>query len=217
MGKHKEKIQWKNQVVNLVAVIIGVYVAFALTDWQARRSQKEKQKEYVLSLKEELLKDKVELTKGLEEIDTLTYRITGLFRYISKDESANDSVNYFIGGVLSQQTFNPTNFTFQSLVNSGDMGGLTDISFRKDLLELYNGHYNTIKDLDEIGLKNFQEYVISTIIQSGGRFEDEMLRSPSFAALAGITQDLLRSRKKTYQESVALIDQILAQIENGAI
>jgi hypothetical protein len=194
-----------------------VYIAFALTDWQATNSQKAKKRESVSSLKDELLKDRAELTDGIKEIETLTFKIRGLFRYISKDASAGDSVDYFLSGILSQQTFNPTNFTFQSLINSGDMGGFTDISFRKDLIELYNGHYNTIKDLDEIGLRNFQEHIIATIIQRGGRFEDEFLRSPSFAALAGVIQDLLNSRKKSYEKSLELIDRILAQIEIGAV
>jgi hypothetical protein len=216
MVRLREKIQWKNQLVNLLAIVIGVYIAFALTDWQATRSQKAKKREYIASLKEELLKDREELENGVKEIDTLTYKIRGLFRYINQDEHAADSGNYFLSGILSQPTFNPTNFTFQSLVNSGDMGGFTDISFKKDLIELYNGDYNTIKDLDEIGLKNFQEHVISTLIQRGGRFEDDYIRSPSFAALAGVIQDLLNSRKRAYEKSLQLIDKILAQIEIGA-
>ena len=217
MAKKNERIQWKNQLVNLIAVIIGVYIAFALTDWQGRKSQKEKKKEYIFSLREELLKDKTELTDGLKEIDTLTYKISGLFRYINKDTSAYDSLNYFLGGILKQQTFNPTNFTFQSLISSGDMGGLADISFRKDIFELYNGHYSTIKNLDDIGLKNFQDHIISTIIQRGGRFDNEFLRSQSFAALAGVIQDLLNSRRKVYNESLVVIDKVLEQIEMGVI
>jgi hypothetical protein len=217
MAKKKEKIQWKNQFINLLTVIIGVYIAFSLNDWGVSKSVKQKRVEAILSLKDELLKDKEELNKGLKEIDTLTMKIRGLFRHAEMDSSAADSVNYFIGGILTQQVFNPSNFTFQSLINSGDMGGLSDITFRKDILELYNGHYKTIEDLDEIGMRNFQEYIIAAIIEQGGRFDDAFIRSTSFKATIGVIQDLLRGRRKAYEESLRLIDKIVNQIEMGSI
>jgi hypothetical protein len=217
MKKSREKIQWKNQFVNLVAVILGVYIAFALNDWQVNKSLSKKRHEAILSLKDELLKDKEELTKGLGEIDTLTLKIKGLFRYSEMDSTAADSMNYFMGGILTQQVFNPNNFTFQSLINTGDMGGLSDITFRRDILELYNGHYNTIKDLDGIGMKNFQEYIIAAVVQQGGRFDDAFIRSPSFKATIGVIQDLLNSRRKAYKASLELIEKIVAQIEKGSI
>jgi hypothetical protein len=217
MKKSRGKIQWKNQFVNLVAVILGVYIAFALNDWQVNKSLSKKRHEAILSLKDELLKDKEELTKGLGEIDTLTLKIKGLFRYSEMDSTAADSMNYFMGGILTQQVFNPNNFTFQSLINTGDMGGLSDITFRRDILELYNGHYNTIKDLDEIGMKNFQEYIIAAVVQEGGRFDDAFIRSPSFKATIGVIQDLLNSRRKAYKASLEVIEKIVAQIEKGSI
>jgi hypothetical protein len=217
MKKSREKIQWKNKFANLVAVILGVYIAFALNDWQVNKSLSKIRHEAILSLKDELLKDKEELTKGLGEIDTLTLKIKGLFRYSEMDSTAADSMNYFMGGILTQQVFNPNNFTFQSLINTGDMGGLSDITFRRDILELYNGHYNTIKDLDEIGMKNFQEYIIAAVVQQGGRFDDAFIRSPSFKATIGVIQDLLNSRRKAYKASLEVIEKIVAQIEKGSI
>ena len=217
MKKSKEKIQWKNQLVNLLAVILGVYIAFALNDWQVNKSLSKKRHEAILSLRDELIKDQEELTKGLGEIDTLTLKIRGLFRYAEMDSTAGDSISYFMGGILTQQVFNPNNFTFQSLINTGDMGGLSDISFRRDILELYNGHYNTIKDLDEVGMKIFQEYIIAAVVQQGGRFNDAFLRSPSFKATIGVIQDFLHGRRKAYQASLELIEKIVTQIEKGSI
>lgn len=217
MKKSKEKIQWKNQLVNLVAVILGVYIAFALNDWQVNKSLSKKRHEAILSLRDELIKDQEELTKGLGEIDTLTLKIRGLFRYAEMDSTAGDSMNYFMGGILTQQVFNPNNFTFQSLINTGDMGGLSDISFRRDILELYNGHYNTIKDLDEVGMKIFQEYIIAAVVQQGGRFNDSFLRSPSFKATIGVIQDFLHGRRKAYKASLELIERIVTQIDKGSI
>jgi hypothetical protein len=94
---------------------------------------------------------------------------------------------------------------------------LSDITFRRDILELYNGHYNTIKDLDEIGMKNFQEYIIAAVVQQGGRFDDAFIRSPSFKATIGVIQDLLNSRRKAYKASLEVIEKIVAQIEKGSI
>jgi hypothetical protein len=217
MGKGREKIQWRNQLVNMLAIIIGVYIAFALNDCQVSKLEEVRKKESIISLKEDLLKDKTELEEGLEELDTIVFKISGLLRYANTGEGAYDSLNYFLQGIFQQPTFYANNFTFQSLVNSGDMGGLTDISFRKDILELYNGQYNIIKELDAIGLKNFQDRVITTLIQQGGRFEDASLKSPSFLMMVGVIQDLHYSRRKVYKESLVLIDKVLTQIEDGDI
>lgn len=211
--KFRERIQWKNHLVTLVGTILGVYIAFALNDWQSARARQHRQQESIRSLQEELRKDQAALEEGLKETDTLISRITGLLRFNAGDIPPSDSVGYFLQGILQQPTFYPNNFTFQSLVNSGEMGSLIDISFRRNILELYNGHYATIKELDAIGLKNFQDHVIATVIAQGGRFADEFLKSESFAAMAGVIQDLLKSRRKAYEESFELINEVLNQIE----
>jgi hypothetical protein len=153
---------------------------------------------------------------GLAEVDTMNHKINGIFRYINNDTSALDSGNYFLSGILRQPTFYPVNFTYQSLINSNDLGGF-DISFRKDLIELYNGNYALIEELDQIGMRNFQEHIISMIIERGSFFDDEFVRSKSFAALTGITKDLLTQRQRSYQESVALIDRLLQRIDTREV
>lgn len=211
--KFRERIHWKNHLVTLVGTILGVYIAFALSDWQSARARQQRQQESIRSLQEELRKDQVALEEGLKETDTLVRKITGLLRYNAGDIPHSDSVGYFLQGILQQPTFYPNNFTFQSLVNSGEMGSLIDVSFRRNILELYNGHYATIKELDAIGMKNFQDHVIATVIAQGGRFEDEFLKSGSFAAMAGVIQDLLKGRREAYKDSLELINEVLNQIE----
>lgn len=213
---YRERIQWRNQLVNMVSVIIGIYLAFALNDWEADRHKQIQKKELINSLREDLLKDKKELMDGLAEIDTLNYKINGIFRYINNDSGIADSANYFLSGILRQPTFYPVNFTYQSLMNSSDLGGF-DISFRKDMTELYDGNYALIKEIDQIGMRNFQEHIISMIIERGSYFEDEFLKSKPFVALAGITKDFLTQRQVLYQRSITLIDRLLQRIENGEV
>lgn len=200
----------------MIAMVIGVYLAFTLNDCQSEKTQRNRKKESIASLREDLLKDKTELEDGLENIDTLNYKIEGIFRLINKDTTASDSINYFLSGIFSQPTFYPINFTYQSMMNSGELNGF-DISFRKDLLELYNGKYSLIKELDQIGIRNFQDNVIKMIIERGGILSDDYTKSQSFAALARVIMDLLRQRQRTYRESVTLIDQLLKRIDTGEV
>ena len=51
MSQNKEAIQWRNQIVNLFSVFIGVYIAFALNKYQANNDQARLQKQYLTSLK----------------------------------------------------------------------------------------------------------------------------------------------------------------------
>ena len=60
----KKKISWRDQLINLLVVIIGISAAFQLDNWREGRKQRRNEKVYLENLINELDID-------LNELDTL--------------------------------------------------------------------------------------------------------------------------------------------------
>ncbi len=203
MASDKERIQWKNQLTNMVAIVIGVYIAFALTNWQNQRDSDAREQKYLSSLVVDLETDSVQLKDGLEAIRQQNLRISKLIEASRGKEFPDDSLNVFVNGMFSQVTFHSSDFTFEALVSSGQVQHVDDIDFLRALTELYKGRYQEIKDFDNVGLANLQVR-ISQIASYGGSVKS-YIHDKSFEVWATMLLSLNAQRKDLYYKSLAKI------------
>ena len=119
MSQNKEAIQWRNQIVNLFSVFIGVYIAFALNKYQANNDQARLQKQYLTSLKNDLVKDLDLIQTDILQLDTLKYKNTRLISYSRDQFDPSDSLNYFITstGCTGMVTLDSTISLFKFLIS----------------------------------------------------------------------------------------------------
>ncbi|MBK9931495.1 MAG: hypothetical protein IPP04_16685 [Saprospiraceae bacterium] len=212
MSQNKEAIQWRNQIVNLFSVFIGVYIAFALNKYQANNNQARLQKQYLTSLKNDLVKDLDLIQTDILQLDTLKYKNTRLISYSQDQFDPSDSLNYFITGIMVQTIFHPNNFTFLSLLHSGDLTHFADVDFIRDLTELYNGQYASIQELDAIGVKSMQDQLVPLLIQGSG-LTDKTMKGASFTNLVTVFQSWNDQKQRTYYKAKNLIEKILPEID----
>lgn len=212
MRQFKEAIQWRNQIVNLFSVFIGVYIAFALNKYQANNDQAKLQKQYLTSLKNDLVKDLDLIKTDIKQLDTLNYKNARLIEYSQDRLESSDSLNYFITGIMSQTIFHPNNFTFLSLLHSGDLTYFADVDFIRDLTELYNGQYASIKELDDIGVKGMQDQIVPLLIRGAG-LTDKTMKGSSFTNLVTVFKGWNNQKISIYIKAKDLIERILQEID----
>lgn len=200
MKKEKREISWKNKLIDLVVVFIGVSVAFALNNWQQNKNSIVLHQKYLVSLRGDLIKDQGVIQNDLKRLDTISFKVKRLIAYSSGTSISGDSLGYYINGILTQTIFRPNNHTFQSIINSGDITNFGDVNFVKGLGELYNGVYQDIKEHDQIGVANLKDHVISRVVTIGS-FDDNYLKSLPFKGLLGVIQSLNEKKRILYHEA----------------
>lgn len=213
MKKEKREISWKNKLIDLVVVFIGVSIAFALNNWQQNKNSNVLHQKYLVSLRGDLIKDQGVIQNDLKRLDTISFKIERLIAYSSGTNISGDSLGYYISGILTQTIFRPNNHTFQSIINSGDITNFGDVNFVKGLGELYNGVYQDIKEHDQIGVANLKDHVISRVVTIGS-FDDNYLKSLPFKGLLGVFQSLNEKKRILYLEAQQQTNALLKLIDN---
>lgn len=160
MGKGKEKVQWRNQFINLIAIIVGVYIAFYLTERNAAAADRKQANEYLTSMADDLASDIDDLSRST---DTLRYYVTvskTLAKSVITQRIPYDSMNEMINSLYFIVPFVPKDNSYQSLLASGNLDLIDNFELRKKITELYHQHYKAIRIMDEIN--NQQRTVITT-------------------------------------------------------
>jgi hypothetical protein len=203
MAGGKERVQWKNQLTNMVAIVIGVYLAFALTNWQNQRDSDARERKYLESLDLDLQKDSLLLSEGLQTIKKQNRYISKLIEAVHGMDVSSDSLKVFVNAMFSQATFHSSNFAFEALVSSGQVQHIQDVDFLRSLTELYKGRYQDIQDFDNVGLSNLQQRISQFAIYGGsvkGYTQDK-----SFEVWATILISLNGQRTELYEKSLEQI------------
>jgi len=158
MAKNKEKIQWKNQLVNLIAIIIGVYVAFYLTERSANANSRQQAQTYLSSMVDDLEVDIASLSIATDTLASFLKVSRMLTNSILSQRIPEDSVQMMINSLYLIVPFTPQDNSYQLLKTSGKFDAISDLDLRRKITELYYQHYGAIKVADD--LTNQQRTVI---------------------------------------------------------
>lgn len=209
----KHRISWLNKAIDLVVVIIGVTIAFGFNKCQVSNDNYEIRKKYLISLKTDLEKDLVILEEDMAHLDTMHFKINNAMT-LGQRNIPDDSVEYYISGIVMQTTLHPNNYTFVSMVNSGPLTNFEDVDFARNLTELYNGYYETIRVLDHVGLTNLQNNIIPRMVS--GEFTDDFFKSASFSALTKVVSSINSQKRDRYRKARIHVKELIKVIDGKA-
>jgi hypothetical protein len=212
------KIDWKVHIIDLIVVIVGVTIAFALTNYQEVSKEKDLQKTYLQSLANDLEVDVKNLEEQLDTSRTFKQHTDGLARAIFSQNLENDSV--ILQGVISLYVhipFNPHNATYKSLIGSGQLDLIRDIELRKEVIDVYETHYKNLIQLDDFmreqSFNNKVPYFQEKLVyKRGGIANKEALYENKFINLIFSTQYFWEEKINTYQQTLESAEELLQKI-----
>ncbi|MCE7990564.1 MAG: hypothetical protein HEP71_01235 [Roseivirga sp.] len=203
----KQKIQWRTHFIELLVVIIGISIAFALEGWSERRKNRELEINYLQSLKTDLLQDKTDMQVVLDSSDVILRYINETFVYLFSNRETEAFKRHHITSTYTAPYFYPKNGTYISLVNSGNLNLIRDFEIKSSLADLYDVQYEEIARVDGV-IRNLVDnmiypYVIENVKFSATRdgVDDVVaLRENKAINLMGSYLNFLNTRKSGYLE-----------------
>lgn len=208
----RERIQWKNQFVNLGAIAIGVYLAFAVSQCQQGWSNEQLMQRYLAGLRADLQKDLQAIETDLGKLRELNRKCTLLLQFTKSRKINADSVTKYLKGITVQTTFHPNPHAYRTLIGNPAVANLIEIDMSRQLSELYNGTYENLRVLDALTLQNFQTHVVRRFIDGSG-FSQAYLKSAAFEGLVAVNADFNRQKIEKYEVAESQVRKLLQLID----
>lgn len=148
LSEGKTRRYLKYALGETVLVVIGILIALQINNWNEKRIQYEKEKEFISSVKNDLKQDRAFIQRIIETIepkieayDTLNRDLLDLYR---NDRKALDSI--FQVYFTANRTFYPILGSYQSAVSGNQFTHFRNKELSNKLIKLYNSIYDRLID-----------------------------------------------------------------------
>lgn len=157
------KKKWPEYLLEIIVLVIGIYGAFAVDNWNEQRKDRKQEIKILKSLKSDL---SIEFTNNnnFKKLREEKAKACAFLLFDSIPKSRNEIVNYInqYSTVLFWRTYVPNNNTFKELVSSGNLSLISNDSIRYYLQELDN-KYKAISNGEEHMRHEYDEYIYNII------------------------------------------------------
>ncbi len=143
--------KWREYVIEILVIIVGITLSFALNAWKEQQSKKELEQIYLKSLQRDISSDIEALNQVIDETAQVVAKARTLLSYSAKPDAATFNEAIFLADlrdVFERPNFVSNDAAFTDLKSSGNMQILTDFGLKNNLFNYYK-HYEAIKAVEE--------------------------------------------------------------------
>jgi len=160
MRKIFSSFNWKDHLINFIVVIVGVTIAFQLSNRKEKSDQRQLERNSLESIVLDLDDDIYHLEQSTDTIKILKSRLEYFVANLYQKKVNRDSLIDLISIQYVQSPFIPRDNTYQSLLTSGKLDVIDDFELRKQLTQLYHGYYQSIKLIDQLSAQQKNELIL---------------------------------------------------------
>jgi hypothetical protein len=190
----------------LVVVVLGITIAFALDNIADLRKAANEEKLYLEALNADLTKD-IEQLQALLDSSNQILGLTGeVFNFIYTDAKADRYTRRHVTSTYTTPYFSNNNGTYLSLINSGDLKVITDFNLRQEIVSLYSIEYDRVLKTDqfvrELSTNRIYPYILKNITfhpREDRIMSAEPLKRNEAINLLGSYFNLMAGRNQDYQ------------------
>lgn len=169
MGKY-----FKYAIGEILLVVIGIVIALQINNWNIKTIDAQKEKTYLIEIKENLKTDLVTIDSTLIFNKTKKAAILYVFQGFSKSSSGND-VLILKNKVMTLGVYHhffPNDLGFKNLISAENIGLIRDDELRKHLLKFYNFDFKGgIQERMRLVTRDFVDYT-APMISTKEHFEN---------------------------------------------
>lgn len=213
--RNKRKSNLKEYFIEFIIVILGISIAFWLSNLGEDRKERKLEAQYIIDLTADLSKDLLYLKASIQSNDLKIKELGRAIEFFQGKESSltYDSIPIFGGLIGSYNYFKPNENTYTSLQQSGDFKVLRDSEFKKALIQLYRSyelieqhHINLSDALDD---NYYPEFMSSYDMVNNEIVNLDYFKTPLFRNFIAFTMNETSVLNRYYLSAKERIDKML--------
>lgn len=187
------KLKWPEYLLEILVLIIGIYGAFAVDNWNKNRIERNLETNYLKSIHADLSKDIVSLEFMYNHRKSSS---TKAYEILQIEKVPNNFTSQFEFSKILMETlwwweFIPNDNTFQELINSGNLNVIQNGAVKNGLFNLEAINDEIIKQRDHMR-RDYEHYLYDEIFKLD-QFDfinfDQMLKSREVTYLDTLEPD----------------------------
>jgi hypothetical protein len=211
----KRTIHWQNHFFNFLAVILGVYLAFYISE----RSKESRDRKEMKVLTQSLITDLSEDIRAYEAYQIPVNReheanIDGLISLL--DSGSTEERSNALAGVFALENYSPSSSTYGSMKSAGKLGLIEDPDLRKQLAEYYDGYGRESEMKGTFQVDYFSEHLLPWITDHVDIMTMEILHPDEIPVLRNkliIYSSLINQKTASYETLVEKSKALVARME----
>lgn len=216
-----KNINWKDHLISLLVVILGISIAYSLEGWRESRKEKVLETAYLKALQEDLQND-------FDQLDTLLKvdlsRMTMLNRLAEvtyNPAASRDSLGYYIRFLIFHQSFEPQRAAYEAITSSGNLNLISDFELRGRLIELYSQWYRGSGQYDEAVMEFTNQFmrpftIYNVEFLSGIDVKKDFIDKSSFKNMIFSYQAVFEARLNFQKDLLRELEELIRQLDEVA-
>ncbi|MFD0863739.1 DUF6090 family protein [Sungkyunkwania multivorans] len=214
-----KKINWRYALGEILIVIIGISIAFSLNKCSEDKKDAALRNNYIKNLRSDIAADRQNLQENITALEKFQQTSREITPHLTTNSNQKMGILGKIFEVSQSIEFLPQDFTFQTLVNSGDFKLIGDFELKTDIQKYYSYDipeilraYKRQETIHKEYLGRYYIYNADFDKMSKGEFpfDDEQLLKriiQSLSASCGIQQ-------KASEKGVAVCDSLITKLDD---
>ena len=211
-----KSINWRYAIGEIVIVLIGISLAFALNNWKEGIGHERSKKQYLENLRSDIDKEISHLNEINDAISQKLSDIQLLRPHLGNTLPYRDTVISKVFSIAETVHFTPENSTYRTMINSGDLSLINDFQLRQGIQRNYNLHEEIQKNyerLENINAKYLGDFFIyhmnfESIREGDLSFMDDPLLMNIINSIQGAYFYILGANKKGLESNSQLMAMI---------
>lgn len=214
-----KKINWQYAIGEVLIVILGISIAFALNNWASQHKTDTTKEKYLLGLLDDLDADVQQFEDNLKTLNRRIESCKLVRRYTYESNDRKDTLMNRLYELPTPIDFWPRNITFKTLVNSGDLKLIDNFDLRHAIQEHYL-IYTTVQEIYERQNILTDKYVSGFFMNSldyEAIYRDKnysFLNDSFFKNMLGAQQTTFRSKIEATQNGLESCKKLIDQIKS---
>lgn len=134
------KEKWPEYLLEIIVLIIGIYGALAMDNWNEGRKEKHKEKDYILRFIQDLKRDTTNFSLELTNTKSKYLESKAAYQFVTDSYLIRDTTAFLIAlqdiGRTNKPRINKN--TYDDLVSTGTSSIIIDKEVLDDILTYYN-------------------------------------------------------------------------------
>ena len=211
------KINWRYTIGEILIVIIGITIAFALNNFKDSHQNKKLRTQYLENLRSDIHEEIKQMHTINDTISQKLQDINAIKPYLGSEKEERYAVISKVFDIFRIVTFSPENTTYQTLINSGDMKLIDNFRLRKMIERHYNNEHQAVlldyKRLENIYTTYLGAFLINQIdyqkLREGDfSFMDETVFASIITSIEGSYNLLIAANTRCLESNTALLKAI---------